>query len=287
MSSFGCGTRSTATASAWTASSADWSRCLPDPRDALEAIGILPDDEIDLAGAALALARIDAPDADARAVERHLSGIARSAAGARAGTGELGAQAELLARLLAGRLGYRGDAETYDDLANANLIRVVERRRGLPVALGILWLHAAHAAGWQAAGVNLPGHFMVALHRPGAGPLVIDPFRGGAIADVSDLPRAALAPMPRRDVLLRLQNNIRLRRLHAGDLAGSVACARDMLRFAPRALTLWMEAAALHQQLDDIGSALECYARAAALDETGLAGQQARMAIAQLRARLH
>lgn len=248
---------------------------------------MLPDDEIDLAGAALLLARVDAPDGDVPAVERHLTSIARSTAGARVAADDLAAQAAFLARLLAGRLGYRGDAETYDDLANANLIRVVERRRGLPVALGILWLHAAHAAGWEAHGVNLPGHFVVGLRRPGQGPLVLDPFRGGIVCDTSELPPAALAPMRRREVLVRLQNNIRQRRQLAGDLAGAVACARNMLRFAPGALSLWMDAAALYRRLDDVGAALECYARAAELGEGRELGEQARAAIAELRGRMH
>ena len=39
-----------------------------DPRAALDAIGLLPDTEIDIADAALQLARVDAPDADWQAV---------------------------------------------------------------------------------------------------------------------------------------------------------------------------------------------------------------------------
>lgn len=248
---------------------------------------MLPDEEIDLAGAALLLACIDAPQADALAAERHLTSIARAAARADVDAADLPAQARFLARLLAGRHGYRGDQDTYDDLANANLIRVVERRRGLPVALGILWLHAAHAAGWDAAGINLPGHFVVALRRPGSQLLVLDPFRGGAVADVAGLPRSVLTPMGRRDVLIRLQNNIRVRRLDAGDIAGAAACGRDMLRVAPGLVTLWLETAALYQRLDDVGAALECYGRAADLATGSPAGERARAAIAQLRGRLH
>jgi regulator of sirC expression with transglutaminase-like and TPR domain len=248
-------------------------------------VGVLEDEEIDLAGTALLLARIDAPDANATAVEDHLTSIARAAAANHVAADDLYGQADFLARLLAGRLGYRGDSETYEDLANANLIRVVERRRGLPVALGILWLHAAHAAGWDAVGVNLPGHFVVALRAPRVATLVLDAFREGVV--VETVPRGALVPMRRREVLLRLQNNIRLRRLHADDVAGAVACARDMLRIAPDSVQLWMDAAALHRRLGDIGAALECYARVTDLGGDGEAGRQARAAIAQLRARLH
>ena len=47
----------------------------------------------------------------------------------------LAGRAEILAAIVSGRHEFTGDRETYDDLANANLISVIERRRGLPVAL--------------------------------------------------------------------------------------------------------------------------------------------------------
>ena len=50
-----------------------------DPIAALEAIGTLPDAEIDIAEAALQLARIDAPDADWRAARAHLTVLAQEA----------------------------------------------------------------------------------------------------------------------------------------------------------------------------------------------------------------
>ncbi len=65
-------------------------------------------------------------------------------------------RAGALAGLMTGRWRYPGDRDSYDDPANANLIRVIERRRGLPVALGVLWLHCARAAGWDAFGVDFP-----------------------------------------------------------------------------------------------------------------------------------
>ena len=122
---------------------------MSDPRAALEAIGVLPDVEIDIGDAALQLARVDAPDADWQAARAHLSELARDAVelADTIGTNDLSVRAEALAGLIAGRYAYAGDAETYDDLANANLISVIRRRKGLPVALGIIWLHTARAAG--------------------------------------------------------------------------------------------------------------------------------------------
>jgi hypothetical protein len=81
---------------------------MSDPRAALEAIGVLPDIEIDIGDAALQLARIDAPDADWQAARAHLSELARDAvelAGTIRGN-DLSARAEALAGLIAGRHAY-------------------------------------------------------------------------------------------------------------------------------------------------------------------------------------
>jgi regulator of sirC expression with transglutaminase-like and TPR domain len=271
-----------------------------DPRAALEAIGALADAEIEIADAALQLARVDAPEADWEGTRAHLSAIAREAAALAAlvDAEDPAAQGAALAALLAGRHSFRGDSETYDDLANANLIRVVERRRGLPVSLGIVWLHAARAAGWEAQGVDFPAHFVIAL---GAGErqAVLDPFGGGRRLDrealaallrridpQADLPRGPFTPMSTRAVLLRLQNNILIRRLRADDVAGALACAQDMLRIAPAEPELWREAAMLHARLEQVNAALRCFERFAALAPPEAAAR-ARAAMAELRARLN
>ena len=139
---------------------------MTDMRPILDAIGALPDAEIDLADAALQLARVDAPDADWQVARDHLSEIARNIAGGAENSENLASRAVMLSDLLYDHYDYRGDIDTYDDPANANLLRVIDRRRGMPVALGILWLHAASAAGWPAYGLDLPGHFVTALADP-------------------------------------------------------------------------------------------------------------------------
>ncbi len=253
---------------------------MTDPRAALVAIGALPDGEIEIAEAALQLARIDAPAADWRGCRAHLSGLAREAAliGRDIAEGDTAAQAAALADLLVAQHSYVGDTRAYDDLANANLIRVIERRRGLPVALGVLWLHAAQAAGWAAHGIDFPAHFLIAL-GDASPPVVIDPFAGGRVLDVPALhallrqvegPGAAwrpalLAPMGTRAVLLRLQNNIRLRRERAGDAAGALICLHDMLRIAPRETALWWEAARLAALGGAVGAAMAALGEIAAI----------------------
>ena len=280
-------------------------------RRALDAIGTLPDTEIDIAQAALQFARIDAPDADWQGAERHLSELARDAvaAGRDLPGGDVAARAGALAGLLGGRHRYAGDTRTYDDPANANLLRVIERRRGLPVSLGILWLHCTRALGWEAHGLDFPGHFLLALggdasrkpRRGGTNGTVLDVFAGGVPLSASDMrallkrvegPEAelrpgVLAPMPARRVLLRLQENVRARRLVKEDVRGALDCTLDMLRLAPDNAGLWREAALMHERLDEVGAALRCYAKLLELVPEGDSATRTRSAMDDLRGRLN
>ncbi len=213
---------------------------------------------------------------------------------------DLSAQAAAIAGLLAGKYEYEGDRETYDDPANANLLRVIARRRGLPVALGVLWLHAARAGGWRVHGLDFPGHFLIGLEG-GSEKLILDVFAGGMPLDaralrklvkrvqgpVAELKPAMLAPVSDRAVLLRLQNNLKLRRLQSNDLAGALASAEDMLRIAPSAAGLWREAAVMNQRLDRVSAALRCYDRFLGLVPEGEVAVRARMAAEELRSRLN
>lgn len=228
--------------------------------------------------------------------------LAREAVALASGVPEddIATRAGVLALLISARHGYGGAAAAeYDHPDSANLIRLVERRRGLPVALGIIWLHAARAAGWAAHGIDFPGHFLLALK--GETTMVLDVFAGGTPLDAGALrrllraaegPRAELragllAPMTVRAVLLRLQNNIKLRRLAAGDVVGALSCAEDMLRVAPDTAGLWREAGLLHQHLDQVAAALRCYERFLLLVPQGEAAEHARNTMGQLRSRLN
>jgi regulator of sirC expression with transglutaminase-like and TPR domain len=249
---------------------------MTEPRAALAAIGQLADSEIDIGNAALQLARVDAPHADWQAAAQHLSDLAHGAVyrAVALKREDLPARAAALADLLAGEFGYVGDMETYDDPANANLIRVTERRRGLPVALGVIWLHAARSAGWGSHGVDFPAHFLVALegHKT---QVVLDVFNGGQVmsarelrallkrveGEKAELRPGLLQPMSTRRVLLRLQNNIMTRRLEAGDLRGGLRCTEDMLLIAPDQAELWRQAGIMNQRLEQVAAARDCYQR--------------------------
>ncbi len=210
----------------------------------LDRLGAAGDDDIDIAEGALLLAAA-ARHFDLAPYRRHLAEIASTAARAldRESAAETDPRvvATALGRTFAA-LGYDGDRDTYDDLKNADLAYVIDRRRGLPVALGILFIHAARAIGATAHGLNFPGHFLVGLGTA-RGTVVIDPFHGGRLIDADDLERLGppgaaaaethLGAVADRAVLLRLQNNIVTRLAAKNDHAAVAAALEPLIRLAP------------------------------------------------------
>lgn len=262
----------------------------------LEAVGPLPDHAIDLAGTALALAALDLPQADLESYREHLVAIGRAVAAAGSARRE---RADALRDVLVEQFGYAGDRETYDDLDNANLMRVIDRRRGLPVALSILWLHAARAQGWTANGVNFPGHFLIRLDS-GHGHVVLDPFDGGAPRTADELrelhrrlgrdqgPLAEdFATIGNRAILLRLQNNIKLRLLQAGRTEQALAVIERMVLIAPAEAALWRECAALHGEIGNLRTAIACLERVMALAGGDAARQGVAAELQALRGKLN
>ena len=246
-----------------------------DTREEAEAvltrIGAATDGEIDLAEGALALGALDRPQVPLARYRAHLLELAEEVAAlaAVAGSGQGRAQAAALARALFERMGYDGDRLTYDDLQNANLMRVIDRRKGLPVALGILMIHAARAQGWTMVGLSFPAHFLLRLES-GAERLILDPFARGAVVDTAglrdllkevagegaELNPSHYAPVSDRAVLLRLQNNVKMRLIRDGKLEAAARVVMRMLRFAPEEAPLWREAGLIEARLGNLKRAI-------------------------------
>jgi len=253
-----------------------------------------------IAEAALALASFERPRVDLARYRDHLGLIARDVGRHPGAAGDLAAHARALNEIILLKYRYSGDELTYDDLQNANLMRVVDRRKGLPVALGILYLHAARAQGWDSVGLGFPGHFLVRLTE-GPERLILDPFHGGRVCDAAmlrellkamagqevELAPEHYAPVADRDVLLRLQNNVKSRLLQAGRHERALRVVETMLLLAPDLAELWQEAGLLHARLGNLragASALEQFIIRA---PEGSARHQAAAILQQLKAKLN
>jgi regulator of sirC expression with transglutaminase-like and TPR domain len=251
----------------------------------------------DLFEAALRIAACDHPGRDLAPYRAHLAELAADAVAFGGRTAET--QAAALAGSLAGKHGYRGDAETYDDLANANLIDVIDRRRGLPVALGILYIAVARAAGWQMEGLAFPHHFLTRIEAEGRR-AIVDPF-AGALVDTPRLrellrslggPQAELSPAHTaaasdRAVLMRLVNNQRLRLQAAGRNEESLAVVERMLWLSPADAGLVAEAAEIEVGLGRIGGAIRRLDALAAMTADGALKRRLAEDAARLRLRLN
>ena len=262
-----------------------------------------------IAEAALALASVERARVDlghyrghlqvlARDVGRHAAGL-QPAGSAGEGRSDLATQARALNEIILLKYGYSGDERTYDDPQNANLMRVIDRRKGLPVALGILYLHAARAQSWDMTGLAFPGHFLVRL-ADGPERLILDPFHGGRICGAVEL-RGLLkavsgeeqellpehyAPVSDRDILLRLQNNIKTRLLQTGQRERALAVIATMQLLAPDLAGLWYEAGAVEAQLGNLRAAIASFEAFVARTPDGTARHQGAALIQQLKSRL-
>lgn len=242
----------------------------------LRTAGTQPDDRIDLAETALALAVLDVPDAEFEPYRQHLAQLAAQVHDTvldRLGSApSLQDRIAVLRAVLVEHHGYQGDSETYEDLDNANLMRVIDRRKGLPVALGILFIHAARSQGWEMVGLNFPGHFLIRMDHDGDR-AILDPFNQIETKSPQDLREllkqtAGLtaeltpdhyAPVSNRDVLLRLQNNLKLRHLRDNRADKAAEVVENMLLFAPDQPALWREAGLLNAHVGNLGSAIKAF----------------------------
>jgi regulator of sirC expression with transglutaminase-like and TPR domain len=261
----------------------------------LAGLGAAP---LPVGAAALALACRDRPRVDLTRYHHHLAALAREV-GQATTAASAASRIAALNEVISHQHHYAGDTLTYEDPQNANLMRVIDRRKGLPVALGILYLHAGRAQGWTMAGLAFPGHFLLRLEAQGER-LIFDPFHGGRLRDAAELRELlkviagnAVELEPRhyaavsdRDILLRLQSNLKLRFLEGQQLAPALAVIEGMLLFAPEQAGLWREAGLIHAELGNLRAGIEALERCRALAPDDAARRQAATLLQRLKARL-
>jgi regulator of sirC expression with transglutaminase-like and TPR domain len=137
--------------------------------------------------------------------------------------------------------GYGGDETNYYDPRNAYLNEVIDRRIGLPIALAIVFLHVAAKIGLNAAGVGLPGHYIVKVQFE-LNEVYVDPFHGGTTLTMNEiaglleqmsggrqkLEREHLRAWTGRETLIRVLSNLQNMWGRSGDVR-KAAAARERL----------------------------------------------------------
>lgn len=232
-------------------------------------IGLIEDEDILLDLASLALSNLDHENTDIAPYLERLEEIEDRVCD----EGRIAVlpreRAAVLSRVLHGEFGFVGDTEAYDASVNADFSQVLDRKRGLPIALSILYVAMARRVGWSAYVLNLPGHVLVQIGE--RSPVVIDPFAGGSLVSegkVAAIRRAYLGEegggsalsvlrMSNRDVLARLLNNQAVRAASANDPHRALDVYRRITQVAPGVLDAWQKLARLQLGFNDVAGARE------------------------------
>ena len=244
-------------------------------RDFLTYVGAQNDDEIHLYESALALAAVHHPSVVVDKYRIHMDKMAsdlhdqfQTMCGVENGDG-VNVRRMALANVFSLKYEYRGDVADYENLQNVDVMRVVDRRQGMPIALCIIGMALCRKMGWSVSGINFPGHFLMQMEYEGQR-LIVDPFQSCAVltapdlrvlikkhmGDDAELSSDYYVPCNNRDILLRLQNNIKYRLIESEHYSEALEIVDLMTVFAPDDNRLRLDLAVLLSRLGQPGAAI-------------------------------
>lgn len=181
----------------------------------------LPDEQINLAEAALLIAAEEYPGLNVAAYLEKLDRIADVARDRIALAVDVSDYISAMNATLYEDYGFQGNRDNYYDPRNSFLNEVIDRRIGIPITLSVLYIEVARRIGFRVEGVGMPGHFIV-RHQAAEEIIYIDPFNRGRllgemgcaelIAEISGgrrrLEREQLLPVTKKQILSRMLVNL-------------------------------------------------------------------------------
>lgn len=234
---------------------------------------------VDLARAALAVAREEYPELDEA---RYLRLLDELAAAAQAGLPPGARPERKVGRLnayLFHELGFSGNSREYYDPRNSFLNEVLDRRTGIPLTLSIVYMEVGRRCGLVVQGVGFPGHFLCKVQLEG-GELVVDPFHRGELLGIEDLkkrlkamvgsqvrfdPGLLRAARP-KEILVRMLQNLRALYTDRNDIARALSAVDRLLLLAPENGRALRERALLYEKLGGTAAAANDLERALLLE---------------------
>lgn len=176
--------------------------------------------------------------------------------------------AHALLHVLGEQMGFQGNQGNYYDPGNSFLHLVMDKRRGLPITLSLLYMAVGRRLGIHLEGMGFPAHFMLRYHDQG-GSWLIDPFHRSVIREddaSSYLTGVFRQPIhlhaavvdyavSTRGLLLRLLNNLRNIYLSNNIFHRARAVLDYMVLVEPNEPELWRDRGLLHMQSNELLSA--------------------------------
>lgn len=245
-----------------------------DPDGYLSEISGLTDEDVGLAYGALALATPPLKPSSYGRYIHHLEKIAAEA-GARydalieAGSADdCGVRLAALKHTLCDRYAYTGDFDPGNP-DNASLVRTIDRGKGAPICLSILYVHAARAQGWDIAGLDVPGLFVCRIEHGGQR-VMFDPSDHCRVLEAADLRAIVKSTLGvhaelsasyfesvgNRDWLVRMQNIVKLRQIDAADYEAALESVERMRILCPHEFRLLLDAGVLYAKTHKTAQAI-------------------------------
>ena len=229
------------------------------------------DEDIDLARAALAIAKTEYPKLDAAPHLAHLEDLAsraRRRLSAYSNTQEI---LRAINGVLFEEEQLKGNTEEYFDPRNSFLNDVLERKLGIPITLALIYAEVARRVGMPLVGVGMPGHFLLKYYEADGRQLILDPFNRGAQLTPQDCQRRLeqiysgqmlmqpefLAAVSKRQWLTRMLNNLKTIYLSGRNFRKALPIADLILAIYPRSPEDVKQRAALRYNLGQLGRAMQ------------------------------
>ena len=245
--------------------------------DRFHELALLPESQQGLAEGALILAAEVRPEVDVASGLEVVAEIAERTRPLVDAASTPSAAVESLNHALFELERFRGNHDQYDDPRNSFLDEVLERRRGLPITLSVVYVEVARQLGLEAYGIGFPGHFLAKVVGVSDLPdreMIIDPFFGKVLSldDCADRVRAAagdhvdldfdwLRPVTAVEIYVRMLNNLKMGYLRQGDGLGALGCFDRVVVLLPDAAYEFRDRGMLLERMDCVHAAIDDYTR--------------------------
>ncbi|MDQ5863380.1 MAG: transglutaminase-like domain-containing protein [Thermoproteota archaeon] len=98
---------------------------------------------------------------------------------------------------------FKPNTDDYYNPLNSYLNIVIERKRGIPITLCMLYMRVARSVNFKMYPVNFPGHFLIKhILEDNSGEIIVDPFNGGRIMDDYSLKALIEQAYPQQNIPL-------------------------------------------------------------------------------------
>ncbi len=261
-----------------------------------EDIIALDDYEIDLAEAALVIAKDEYPQLD---IPRYLDCIDQYAldiANQLGGNNDAETMIATLNEYLFKNLGFKGDMDDYYDPRNSLLNDVIDRRCGIPISLSIIYLETGRRLGLELEGVSFPGHFLVRFNVS-HGTVILDPFFGGISLSEDELEHRMsrfsdehleepledlLEPASNKAILERILRNLRGIYMQNSTHDKALRTSEKILTLAPDNPYEYLLRGSIYQSMECHRMALSDYQRFINMDPEADEAEKIRAQIVEL-----